>query len=80
METVFFSEMLASTNESVWCQNPEHHHHPHHRENLRSYEVCKVCFAVAQISSHFGNVSFNLAVKCNVTYELAFLVCVQTVI
>jgi hypothetical protein len=42
METVCFSEKLASTDESTRRQNPEEHHHHHHqlpylttlRENL----------------------------------------------
>jgi hypothetical protein len=37
METVSFSEMLASTDESIWHQNPEHHHHC--RENLKYHMV-----------------------------------------
>jgi hypothetical protein len=28
--------MLASTNESTQCQNPEEQHHPHCHENLKS--------------------------------------------
>jgi hypothetical protein len=39
METVSFSEMLASRDESTRLQNPEEHHHPHRRENLRSHTV-----------------------------------------
>jgi hypothetical protein len=36
MKTVCFSEMLAYTNESTQCQNPEEQHHPPHcRENLK---------------------------------------------
>jgi hypothetical protein len=27
METVFFSKMLASTNQSAWCLNLDEHHH-----------------------------------------------------
>jgi hypothetical protein len=30
METVCFSETLAFTYESTWCQNPEHHHQKGH--------------------------------------------------
>jgi hypothetical protein len=38
METVCFSETLASTDQSTWCQNPEeHHHYRHHCENLKSH-------------------------------------------
>jgi hypothetical protein len=39
METVCFSETLASTDESTRRQNPEeyHHHQPHRRENLKSH-------------------------------------------
>jgi hypothetical protein len=33
METVCFSETLASTEESTRRQNPEEHHQPHRREN-----------------------------------------------
>jgi hypothetical protein len=37
METVCFSETLASTNESTRRQNPkEQHRHVHRRENLKS--------------------------------------------
>jgi hypothetical protein len=40
METVCFSETLASTDESTRRQNPQehhhHHHHPHRRDNLKS--------------------------------------------
>jgi hypothetical protein len=37
METICFSETVASTDESTRRQNPEdhHHHHPHRRENLK---------------------------------------------
>jgi hypothetical protein len=39
METVGFSETLASTDESTRRQNPEEqHHHPHRRENLKSHK------------------------------------------
>jgi hypothetical protein len=37
METVCFSETLATTDESTRRQNPEEHHHPHRRENLKSH-------------------------------------------
>jgi hypothetical protein len=30
METVRFSETMASTSQSTLCQNPEEHHHHHH--------------------------------------------------
>jgi hypothetical protein len=36
METVRFSETLASTDKSTRRQNPEQHYHPHRRENLKS--------------------------------------------
>jgi hypothetical protein len=39
METVCFSEMLASTDKSVWHQNPEEYHHPHCCKNLKSHTV-----------------------------------------
>jgi hypothetical protein len=39
METVCFSEMLAFTNESTRRQNPEKHHHPHCRENLKPHKI-----------------------------------------
>jgi hypothetical protein len=43
METVCFSETLASTNESTRRQDPEdHHHHPHRRENLKSHNYLLV--------------------------------------
>jgi hypothetical protein len=38
METVCFSEMLASTDKSTRHQNPEHHY-CHHRENLKSHTM-----------------------------------------
>jgi hypothetical protein len=31
-----FPAMLASSYKSTWRQNPEHHHHPHCYENLKS--------------------------------------------
>jgi hypothetical protein len=38
METVCFSETLASTDESTRRQNPEEeHYHPRHSENLKSH-------------------------------------------
>jgi hypothetical protein len=36
METVCFSETLASIDEYTRRQNQEQQHHPHRRENLRS--------------------------------------------
>jgi hypothetical protein len=45
METVCFSETLASTDESTRRQNPEDHH-PHRHENLRSHNTCYVFFVV----------------------------------
>jgi hypothetical protein len=39
METVCFSETLASANMSIWHQNPEEHHHSHHHENLKSHKL-----------------------------------------
>jgi hypothetical protein len=39
METVFFSETLVSTYKSTRRLNPEHHH-PHRREDFKSYIVC----------------------------------------
>jgi hypothetical protein len=35
MEAACFSETVASTDESTRRQNPEEHHHPHRRENLK---------------------------------------------
>jgi hypothetical protein len=37
MEKIFFSETLASTDESTWHQNPEQQHHPHRHENFKSH-------------------------------------------
>jgi hypothetical protein len=37
METVCFSETLVSIDESTQRQNPEEHHHPHRRDNLKSH-------------------------------------------
>jgi hypothetical protein len=39
METVCFSEKLESNNESTRRQNPEEHHHPHRRENLKNQSL-----------------------------------------
>jgi hypothetical protein len=40
METVCFSETMASSDESIRRRNPEEqHHHPHRRENLKSQTV-----------------------------------------
>jgi hypothetical protein len=39
IETVCLSETLASTGEATRRQNPEEHHHPHRRENLRSQQI-----------------------------------------
>jgi hypothetical protein len=33
------AEALASTYESTRLQNPEEHHHPHRRENLKSLKT-----------------------------------------
>jgi hypothetical protein len=37
METVCFSETLTSADEATRRQNPEEHHDPHRRENLKSH-------------------------------------------
>jgi hypothetical protein len=37
METVHFSETLASTNESTRRQDPEEQHQPHRSKNLKSH-------------------------------------------
>jgi hypothetical protein len=39
METVCFPETLASTYESTRRRNPEEHHHPRSRENLKSHKL-----------------------------------------
>jgi hypothetical protein len=59
METVCFSETLASTYESRRRQNPEHHHHhhhPHRRENLKSLfcrsKMSIICTWRLQSGSH----------------------------
>jgi hypothetical protein len=40
METVCFSETLTTADECTRRQIPEEqHHHPHHRENLKSRNV-----------------------------------------
>jgi hypothetical protein len=45
MDTVCFSETLASTEESTRRRNPEEqNHHPHRRENLKSHLVPDVFF------------------------------------
>jgi hypothetical protein len=44
METVCFSETLVSTDESTRRQNPEDHHHPQRRENLKSHIVVPYLF------------------------------------
>jgi hypothetical protein len=36
METACFFETLVSTDESTRRQNPEEHHDPHRRENLKT--------------------------------------------
>lgn len=36
MASLCFSEMLTSTYESTWYQNPEEHYHPRHYENPKS--------------------------------------------
>lgn len=38
METVCFSEILASTNQCTWHQIPNHHHHCHCHETLKSHK------------------------------------------
>jgi hypothetical protein len=43
METVYFFETLTSTYESTRHQSPEQHHHPHRRENLKSY-ILEPCY------------------------------------
>jgi hypothetical protein len=41
MEMECFSEMMTSTHETTWHQNPEeqqeHHHRHHHHDNLKSH-------------------------------------------
>jgi hypothetical protein len=37
METECFSETLATTDKYARRQNPDDHHHPHRRENLKSH-------------------------------------------
>jgi hypothetical protein len=50
MESVCFSETLASTDDSTQRQNPEeHHHHPHCRENLRSHISNNSCVFVRSL-------------------------------
>jgi hypothetical protein len=40
MDPVWFSETMASTDESTRRQNPEEqHHHPHRSEKLKSHTV-----------------------------------------
>jgi hypothetical protein len=39
METVRFSETLASTSQFTRRPNPEEHHHRHRRENLKSHVI-----------------------------------------
>jgi hypothetical protein len=52
METACFSETLVPTDESTRRQNLEEYHHPHRRENFKSYSIlscnnsflrCAVC-------------------------------------
>jgi hypothetical protein len=52
METVYFPETLASTDESTRHQNSEEqHYHPHRRENLKSLisEFIKIRPAVLEL-------------------------------
>jgi hypothetical protein len=54
METVCFSKMLASTDESTWRQNPEqHHHHPHCHENLKSHTDWRFCVVTVNMVSWY---------------------------
>jgi hypothetical protein len=46
MEAVCFSETLASTCESVYCYNPEEHHHLHCHENHKS-QFCLYMYSVS---------------------------------
>jgi hypothetical protein len=39
METVCFSETMASADESTRGKNPEQHDHPHRRKNLKSHTL-----------------------------------------
>jgi endo-1,4-beta-D-glucanase Y len=49
MEAVCFSETLASTYQSRQRQNPEEHHHPHRRENLKSYKYV-LCYVPSNLA------------------------------
>jgi hypothetical protein len=55
VETACFSEALASTNKSTWCQNPDHHHHhhPHYHENLKCHIFNMVWIILIVASSWF---------------------------
>jgi hypothetical protein len=66
METVCFSETLASTDESTRRQSPEEHHHLHCRENFKSHTI-KECFCR-------DSVKFcGTALKYTMTYSFRIL-------
>jgi hypothetical protein len=54
METVFFSETLASTDKSTRLKNPEEHHrHPYRSENLISQN------AIGLVNDIFNSIEEN---------------------
>jgi hypothetical protein len=56
METICFSETLASTDESTRRPNQEEHNNPHRRENLKSHH---------RTSVHYINLADDTASKNN---------------
>jgi hypothetical protein len=48
MDTVCLSETLASAYKSTRLQDPEEHHHPHRRENLKSH--------IKEVACHYTDI------------------------
>jgi hypothetical protein len=69
METVCFSETLASTDESTRLQNPEdhHHHHLHRRENLKSHVFTNIYYSIYFITVYLDS-------EPTTEYDLSFLI------
>jgi hypothetical protein len=70
METVCFSETLASTDESTWRQNPEKQHHPHPREDIVKRLMAKICLTKQLILTVLAKVGLLQIVS----HQMKFLV------
>jgi hypothetical protein len=64
MKAAHFFDILASTNQSTWCLNPEECYHRHHRENL-IFLITSLCLSI------YICIEFNfIIVTCYLLYQL----------